>query len=91
MLERARRIDRERRIVAERQRQGTDAHSGVQGSSLVVRKREIVRENCMSGLTTGRPMRVRYRDGIAHAAGTHDGAKVSLDKQVGRRQGKAIR
>ena len=86
VLARARQIDRDRRADEEAARAAAST-AGMQGAagsqtSLVVRKCEIVRENCMEGLTTGRPKRVRYRNGAAHDAGTNDGEQVSLDKQI---------
>jgi hypothetical protein len=94
VLERARKIDRERREAEEALRR--DASSGSagsdipRGSSLTVLKREVVREHCMEGLTMGRPKRVRYRNGRAHSAGSDDGSRVSLDKQVGGSKQKSI-
>ncbi|MGQ7845294.1 DUF2786 domain-containing protein [Granulosicoccus sp. 3-233] len=92
VLERARKIDRERREAEEAARQDAKSVSGdiPRGASLTVLKREIVRENCMEGLTMGRPKRVRYRNGRAHSAGSDDGSRVSLDKQVGGRRQKTI-
>lgn len=96
VLERARKIDRERREAEEAlRREATGAGAGTgddipRGSSLTVLKREIVRENCMEGLTMGRPKRVRYRNGRAHSAGSDDGSRVSLDKQVGGTRRKGI-
>lgn len=99
ILERARRIDTERREAEVKMQQpaaeGANALAGVDDdiprvSSLVIRKREIVRENCMEGLYFSRPKRVRYRNGAAHRAGTSDGASVSLDKQVSGQRNAAI-
>jgi len=94
VLERARKIDRERREAEEALRREATAGSAQgdipRGSSLTVLKREIVRENCMEGLTMGRPKRVRYRNGQAHSAGSDDGSRVSLDKQVGGQKQKSI-
>jgi len=56
----------------------------------MVLKREVVRRSCMDGVVAGKVKRVRYRSGEAHAAGTNDGAKVSLDKQVSGVNRKAV-
>lgn len=90
VLERARRIDRERRETEAARQREASAASGTGGSSLIVLKRELVNENCMEGLSVGRPRRVRYRSGRAHSAGTSDGSRVSLDKQVGGRKQKSL-
>lgn len=94
VLERARKIDRERREAEEALRRkasaGRAAADVARGSSLTVLKREIVREHCMEGLRMGRPKRVRYRNGRAHSAGSDDGSRVSLDKQVGGARQKGI-
>lgn len=96
VLERARKIDKDRQAAEEALRRSAvedlaDRHSSIpRGASLTIRKREIVRENCMEGLVTGRPRRVRYRNGSAHSAGSSDGSKVSLDKQVAGRKNRVI-
>jgi hypothetical protein len=102
VLERARRIDTERR-AAEQQQRHRAARAFADGmpdasetdiprrAGLTVMKRQIVQENCMDGLITSRPKRVRYRNGSAHAAGSTDGSQVSLDKQVSAAKSKAIR
>ena len=89
--QRARQLDAERR-AAEEQSAGNSSSGEAQGtgSSLVVRKLAVVRENCMDGLVTGRASRVRYRSGAAHAAGSSDGAQVSLDRQMGGTRRKTI-
>lgn len=96
VLERARKIDKDRQAAEAALRNNRpDTPSGndssiPRGSSLTIRKREIVRENCMEGLVTGRPKRVRYRSGNAHSAGSDDGSRVSLDKQVTGRNNPAL-
>lgn len=85
VLARARLIDSERKQAEEQLRNaqlsGADnAEHGTQ--SLMILKREVVRRSCMNGVVPGKVKRVRYRNGEAHTAGTNDGAKVSLDKQV---------
>ena len=90
VLARARHLDSERR-AAEMSAQ-TDGNSSAEpGSSLVVRKLEMVRNSCMEGLVTRRAARVRYRDGAAHATGSSDGSRVSLDRQVGNAARKAVK
>ncbi len=102
VLERARLIDRERKLEEARLRESASASvmqseseqstaPGVAaGHGLIVRKLEIVREACMQGLGTGRKRRVRYRHGAAHTAGSADGARVSLDKQIAGAQQKSV-
>ncbi|ASJ76058.1 DUF2786 domain-containing protein [Granulosicoccus antarcticus] len=96
VLERARKIDKDRQAAEAALRNNRpdtppDSDSSIpRGSSLTIRKREIVRENCMEGLVTGRPKRVRYRSGNAHSAGSDDGSRVSLDKQVTGRNNPAL-
>jgi len=93
VLERARLIDQERKLEEARLRDAASAspmtsddhHSGkpvAAGHGLIVRKLALVREACMEGLGTGRKRRVRYRNGAAHTAGSADGARVSLDRQI---------
>jgi len=94
VLTRARLIDTERRAEEERlrmQTKGSDAENPtIQGNSLIVRKREIVHQSCMSGVVVGRTRRVRYRNGEAHSAGSSDGARVSLDTQLSGDKPKAM-
>ncbi len=52
------------------------------GSSLVVRKRELVEENCTDDIQGSRKRTVRFRSGSAHSAGAADGSDVSLDNQI---------
>ena len=89
VLERARQLDSERR-AADMQPQADGGNNAQPGSSLVVKKLAIVRDACMEGLVTRRASRVRYRNGAAHAAGSDDGARVSLDRQVGNKKHKAV-
>jgi len=91
VLERARQMDAERRTAEELAAAEAGQERAGPGSSLVVRKREVVRNACMEGLVTRRASRVRYRDGAAHAAGSNDGANVSLDRQVGNVRRKAVK
>lgn len=102
VLERARRIDQERKQEESRLREASvrPAHStdkdGIgdtavaSGFGLIVRKLEVVRQACRADLGTGRKRRVRYRSGAAHSAGTADGTRVSLDKQLGGVQQKSV-
>ncbi len=93
VLERARQMDRERKAAEQQRTQQTivknDPYDAT-GSSLVLRKRDLVRQACMQGLVTGRAKRIRYRNGSAHTAGSHDGARVSLDKQLDEVPRKAV-
>jgi len=84
LLTRARQIDSDRHEAEEAARAAQSDSGGSQsGTSLIVRKREVVREACMEGLVTRRAKRIRYRNGAAHAAGSDDGSQVSLDQQLG--------
>ena len=68
-------------IVAEREREERSASPT--GTALTVRKREIVERECGRDLGTSYS---RTRDTLhpdAAAAGREDGARVSLDRQVG--------
>ena len=87
VLQRARAIDTERRAQEAQNAEAARESQGAPGVSLVVRKREMVREACSEGLMTRKAKRIRYRDGAAHAAGMQDGSRVSLDRQMnGKRQ-----
>lgn len=102
VLERARGIDLERKREEASLREMASsgvmapdseplAASGVAaGYGLTVRKLELVREACVDGLGAGRKRRVRYRNGAAHTAGSTDGARVSLDKQIAGSQQKSV-
>lgn len=90
VLKRARQLDEERRSEEERTAAAQGAERAGPGSSLVVRKLEVVRNACMDGLVTRKATRVRYRNGRAHAAGTDEGSRVSLDKQLGNVKRKTI-
>ena len=90
VLQRARQLDAERRTAEELAAANAGQERAGPGSSLVVRKREVVRNACMEGLVTRRASRVRYRNGAAHAAGSSDGSNVSLDRQVGNVRRKAV-
>ncbi len=91
VLNRARLIDADRKVAEEKLRTTpTDGDFAASGQSLVVRKREVVRASCMAGVVRGRAKRVRYRNGEAHTAGTSDGAKVSLEKQIAGVKPKAV-
>jgi len=80
-------IDAERKAAA-RVAASSNAAGGT-GTSLVVRKLELVREACSHDLSGSRRRKVRYRDGAAHSAGSSDGSKVSLNEQMpGERQKK---
>jgi hypothetical protein len=85
VLARACLIDSERKIAEEQLRSpqdSSDSDNPTNSQGLMILKREVVRQSCMDGVVPGRVKRVRYRSGEAHTAGTSDGAKVSLDKQV---------
>ena len=69
------------KLVAERQQAEQASADSSAGTSLVVRKMQIVRDNLMTGLTRTRASRVHYRNGEAHVTGSNDGAQVSLDRQ----------
>lgn len=105
VLDRARLIDRERKLEEAQLRAtaGSTTSDPAQsdlaqsvapgvaaGHGLILRKLEIVREACMEGLGTGRKRRVRYRHGAAHTAGTTDGERVSLDRQIAGKQQKSV-
>ncbi len=90
VLQRARRLDAERRTAEEQAAAEAGREQSGPGSSLVIRKREVVRDACMEGLVTRRATKVRYRNGQAHAAGSSDGSRVSLDKQMGNVRRKAV-
>ncbi|MFK8081217.1 MAG: DUF2786 domain-containing protein [Granulosicoccus sp.] len=91
VLQRARQLDAERRSQEEQAAAAAGQERAGPGSSLVIRKREVVRNACMEGLVTRRATRVRYRNGRAHEAGTSDGSRVSLDKQMGNVKRKAVK
>lgn len=91
VLKRARQLDIERRTMQEQAEAEAGRERSGPGSSLVIRKREVVRNACMEGLVTRRATRVRYRNGRAHEAGTSDGSRVSLDKQMGNVKRKAVK
>lgn len=86
VLSRARLIDAERKLAEEKlrsaQSDGVIDSATDSSQSLMILKREVVRQSCMYGVVPGKVKRVRYRSGDAHAAGSNDGAKVSLDKQM---------
>jgi hypothetical protein len=84
VLARARLIDSERKLAEEKLRDAQSSSDVSTGNAqgLMILKREVVRRSCMNGVVAGKVKRVRYRNGEAHTAGTSDGAKVSLDKQV---------
>ncbi|MEE9321765.1 MAG: DUF2786 domain-containing protein [Granulosicoccus sp.] len=84
--ERCRAIDQERKA----REQEAAAQVPSAGSSLVVRKLAIVREECGKGLVSGKRRSVRYRDGAAHSAGASDGKAVSLAEQLSARRNKAL-
>lgn len=93
VLERVRRIDAERRAAEEalrKQSKADGAQGDAAGKGLIVKKLQIVRGACMDGLSTRRARPVRYRVGEAHHAGSSDGAQVSLDKQIGTVNKKAV-
>ncbi len=92
VLERVQELDRERRAreQAERDRAMAAAGSGAPGTSLITDKLALVERNCSKGLAHARTKRVRYRNSEAHAAGSRDGRRVSLESQVGSAGRKAL-
>ena len=52
------------------------------GTSLVVKKMDMVRANCLKGVRL-KSARVRYRDNSSNAAGRAAGDSVSLNQQMG--------
>lgn len=91
VLARARAIDADRKKEEEKHRTTVTSGDGIAANqSLVVRKREVVRASCMTGVVPGRAKRVRYRNGEAHTAGTSDGTRVSLEKQISGVKPKAV-
>lgn len=85
VLSRARQIDEERSESQEQQRACSE-NSASAGNSLVVLKRQAVRDACMDGLADARRGRIRYRNGAAHSAGINDGQQVSLNRQISRKR-----
>jgi len=78
-------IEVERRVVllnAARERE-QQAAAGRTGTALVIRKRQVVARECAKDLRTSRFRGRGARDASARAAGHDDGARVSLDRQVG--------
>ncbi len=73
--------DRIAAIVAEREREERSASPT--GTALTVRKREIVERECGQGLGTSYARARGTRHADAAAARREDGARVSLDRQVG--------
>ncbi|MFK8081863.1 MAG: DUF2786 domain-containing protein [Granulosicoccus sp.] len=74
--------DRVMEIV--RERKLAEQKSTGSGTSLTVRKKEIVDRECGRDLTSTHFRSSRgARDSTAHAAGVDDGSRVSLDQQVG--------
>jgi len=89
VLNRCRLIHQER-LDAEKVARETAINDSTYGSSLVVRKRELVEENCTNDIQGSRKRTVRFRSGSAHTAGASDGSDVSLDNQVGHDKRDAI-
>jgi len=75
VLTRCRAIDAERREMQE-------SESSAQRRALVVKKLEIVREECTQGMSSKRVSPIRVRAGNALEAGGADGRSVSLNTQV---------
>jgi hypothetical protein len=67
-------------LVAQRNR--VQQQAAGTGTALTVRKREIVERECGRDLATSTFRGRGVRDSTARAAGTDDGARVSLDQQV---------
>ena len=82
VLKRVSQIDAERHSHEEALRSTKDTSETGAGQDLIVRKLEVVRSSCMEGLMTRKPTRVRYRDGQAHTAGSNEGTRVSLSRQL---------
>lgn len=78
------------RLNAEAERRNSAINDSNYGSSLVVRKREMVEENCTGDIQGSRKRTVRFRSGSAHSAGAADGSDVSLDNQLSNEQKTAI-
>lgn len=81
VLNRCRTIHSER-MKAEAENQHAARNDPNFGSSLVIRKREMVEENCTGDIQGSRKRTVRFRSGSAHSAGAADGSDVSLDNQI---------
>ena len=64
------------------EREAAEAAATVTGTSLTIRKMEIVDQECGQDLRTSRSRFFGARPGEAAEAGRADGAKVSLDPQV---------
>ena len=86
--QRCRTIDAERKAAAVSMTAVGPANNN--GTALVIRKLAMVREACSSDLAASRRRKVRYRDGAAHAAGSSDGSRVSLDEQLSGKRQKVI-
>lgn len=89
VLNRCRSIHDER-LKAESEARQNAKNDPNYGSSLVVRKRELVEEHCTSDIQGSRKRTVRFRSGSAHTAGAADGSNVSLDNQIASEQKSAI-
>ena len=76
--------DRIHTLVQERK--AAEAAATATGTSLTIRKMEIVDRECGRGLRTSRNQYWGARPGEAAEAGRSDGAKVSLDPQVDQSQ-----
>ena len=73
-------------LAAERER--AERQAGGPGTSLAVRKRQIVERECAGDLSTTSFRGRGARDAAARAAGRDDGARVSLERQVGDSSGR---
>ena len=75
-------------LVAERK--AAEAVASGSGTALTIRKKKIVETECTQDLITTKARYNGARPGEAAEAGRTDGAKVSLDPQVGTKQHEAI-
>lgn len=89
VLNRCKKIHAERE-QAEKQAQQTMIDKQKQQTSLIIRKRELVEENCTKDIDRAKRRTVKYRKGTAHTAGADDGATVSLDSQLNSDLAKAV-
>lgn len=84
------RLIHDERMRAESAARNEARNDPTYGSSLVVRKREMVEENCTGDIQGSKKRTVRFRSGAAHSAGAADGSDVSLDNQISNENKTAI-
>ncbi len=90
VLNRCRKIHAEREAL-EKQAQKDRSKKQHSQTSLIIRKRELVEENCTADINSAKRRTVKYRQGSAHTAGADDGASVSLDSQLNGNNKSALR